>query len=333
MRYLSICAGIEAATVAWQPLGWQPVAFSEIETFCCAVLRHHYPTIPNWGNLHDYATWPQTDIDLLVGGTPCQPFSVAGSRQGCSDPRGTLLFTYLDVVRRYHPRWVVWENVPGVLSTHGGRDFSAFLGALAKRGYGFAYRILDAQYFGVPQRRRRLFLIGHARDWRLTAQVLFERESVCGHPAPRSETPANLATAAGTGTQRRGHRATDDRPLIAFGGGRSHRSMKVAATLNTRTRQDFRSDTLVVMPRTEQMPTAAATLAVRRLTPREYERLQGFPDDYTQVPYRGQPAADTPRYRALGNSMAVPVMRWLGERIMQVETARDISVLPSKRPR
>ena len=155
MKYLSICSGIEAATVAWHPLGWTPVAFSEIEPFPSAVLAHHYPNVPNLGDMTQHATWPiyAGDIDLLVGGTPCQSFSVAGLRKGLSDPRGGLMLTYLEIARRLRPRWVVWENVPGVLSSNGGRDFGSFLGALGELGYGWAYRVLDAQWCehnGIP---------------------------------------------------------------------------------------------------------------------------------------------------------------------------------------
>ena len=185
MRYLSVCSGTEAATVAWHELGWTPVAFSEIEAFPSAVLAHHYPNVPNWGDMTKFQEWPDADIDVLVGGTPCQSFSVAGLRKGLADPRGNLALTFLAIADKYRPRWVVWENVPGVLSSHGGRDFGAFLSGLADLGYGWAYRVLDAQYFGVAQRRRRVFVVGCAGNWAAAAAVLFERESLQGHPAPR----------------------------------------------------------------------------------------------------------------------------------------------------
>ncbi|MCB1109325.1 MAG: DNA cytosine methyltransferase, partial [Chlamydiia bacterium] len=146
MIYGSLCSGIEAATQAWHPLGWTPAFFSEIDAFPSAVLAHHYPHVPNLGDMTKFEEWPDYAIDLLVGGTPCQSFSVAGLRKGLSDPRGNLMLTYGAVARRYRPRWLVWENVPGVLSSHKGRDFGTFLGMLAELGYGFAYRVLDAQY-------------------------------------------------------------------------------------------------------------------------------------------------------------------------------------------
>jgi len=200
MKYLSVCSGIEAATVAWHPLGWKPSAFSEIEKFPSRVLAHHYPDVPNLGDMTKYQEWPDAAIDLLVGGTPCQSFSVAGLRKGLDDPRGNLMLTYGAIAGRYRPRWLVWENVPGVLSSNGGRDFGTFLGMLAELGYGFAYRILDAQYIrvdgfarAVPQRRRRVFVVGYLGDWRRAAAVLFERESLCGHPAPSRKAGEGIA--------------------------------------------------------------------------------------------------------------------------------------------
>ena len=184
MRFLSVCSGIEAASVAWNPLGWEAVAFSEIEPFPCAVLAHHYPSVPNWGDMTKFQEWPDADVDLLCGGTPCQSFSVAGLRKGLADPRGNLMLTFGAIAAKYRPRWLVWENVPGVLSSNGGRDFGAFLGMLGQLGYGFAYRVLDAQYFGVPQRRRRVFVVGCLGDWRRAAAVLFERHSMSGDSAP-----------------------------------------------------------------------------------------------------------------------------------------------------
>jgi len=154
MKYLSVCSGVEAATVAWHSLGWQPVAFSEIEPFPSAVLAHHYPNVPNLGDMTKFKDWNLNEsIDILVGGTPCQSFSVAGLRKGLEDPRGNLALTYVGILDKFKPKWFIWENVPGVLSSNSGRDFGSFLGAVAELGYGFAYRVLDAQNFGVPQRR------------------------------------------------------------------------------------------------------------------------------------------------------------------------------------
>ena len=199
MNFLSICSGIEAASVSWNPLGWKSVGFSEIEKFPCAVLAHHYPDTPNYGDMTNFKEWNINEsIDLVCGGTPCQSFSVAGLRKGMDDPRGNLMLTFLGIVDRFRPRWVVWENVPGVLSSNRGRDFGTFLGALGELGYGFSYRILDAQYFGVAQRRRRVFVVGYLGDWRPAAAVLFERHSLQRHPAPSREARKEAASVAGT---------------------------------------------------------------------------------------------------------------------------------------
>jgi DNA (cytosine-5)-methyltransferase 1 len=278
MIFGSVCSGIEAASVAWEPLGWKAAWYSEIEAFPSAVLAHRFPEVPNLGDMTTIQNRQEfTDgaIDLLVGGTPCQSFSVAGLRAGMDDPRGNLALVYLRLASIARPRWIVWENVPGVLSSNGGRDFGAFLAALGHLGYGWAYRVLDAQYFGVAQRRRRVFVVGHAGDWRRAAAVLFEQPGSGGHPTAGSSTRAQVAQCLTAGVGKR---------------------------------YDPETETLI----TEQQ-------RVRRLTPRECERLQGFPDDWTLVPYRGREAADGPRYKACGNSMAVPVMRWIGQRISQVE--------------
>jgi len=209
MNYLSVCSGIEAATVAWHPLGWNPVAFSEIERFPSNVLAHHYPQTPNLGDMNEFKKWPDTKFDVLVGGTPCQSFSVAGLRQGLDDPRGNLALTFCAILSRYSPTWFVWENVPGVLSSERGRDFGSLIGAMVKLGYGIAYRVLDAQYFGVPQRRRRVFVVGYLGDWRRAAQVLFEPESLLRNPAPSRETGQRVARSLAARTRGGGGLGTD----------------------------------------------------------------------------------------------------------------------------
>lgn len=274
LRYLSVCSGIEAATVAWGPLGFQAVAFSEIEPFPNAVLAHHYPGVPNLGDMTkiDGRKYRGT-VDLLVGGTPCQDFSVAGKRAGLSGKRSGLALDFIRLAREITPRWILWENVPGCLSTNGGIDFGYFAQALAECGYHLAYRILDAQFFGVPQRRRRVFLVGHLGDWRPAAAVLFEP-----HGLRRDTSQGRKTRHVFPCLTRRGATAYDDRT-----------------------------------------PYVLEKTGVRIATPKEWERLFGFPDDYTLVPYKGKPAADSPRYKALGNSMAVPVMWWIGERIQKWE--------------
>jgi len=333
MRYGSVCSGIEAATMAWHSLGWVPSFFSEIEAFPRAVLEHHYPEVPVHGDFTTIGADQYGSIDLLVGGTPCQSFSIAGLRKGLDDDRGNLALEFIRLAQRERPQWVVWENVPGVLSSNGGRDFGAFLGALAEIGYGFAYRVLDAQYFGVAQRRRRVFVIGYLGDWRRAAAVLFERESLSGDSPPireaRENSPADLARSTEVyechGQDSRvkplGETCSTVTAKYGTGGGnvpivtarmRGFGDYECDGTASALKARDYKDATDLV----------AKGLSVRRLTPTECERLQGFPDGFTQIPYRNKPAdqcPDGPRYKALGNSMAVPVMRWIGERIKTVE--------------
>jgi DNA (cytosine-5)-methyltransferase 1 len=299
MKYLSVCSGIEAATVAWHPLGWQAAAFSEIEPFPAAVLAHHYPAVPNLGDMTQFKEWPDATVDILVGGTPCQSFSVAGLRKGLDDPRGNLMLTYGAIAARYRPRWLVWENVPGVLSSNRGRDFGTFLGMLAQLGYGFAYRVLDAQFFGVPQRRRRVFVVGYLGDWRVAAAVLFERHSLSGDSAPSREAKhtvaADASNCAGIAIK-----------IVAF-----HPTQTPISNIDGTTHA-------ISCGSKSGLATVAVAYGtqLRRVTPLEEERLQGFPDGYTNIPWRGKPKSpDGLRYKSLGNSMAVPVMRWIGERI------------------
>ena len=221
MRYGSVCSGIEAATAAWHHMAWEPAFFSEIEKFPRAVLEHHYPEVPLHGDFTTIEKNQYGQIDLLVGGTPCQSFSVAGLRGGLDDDRGNLALEFCRLAQREQPRWIVWENVPGVLSSGGGRDFGSILGALEDLGYGLAYRVLDAQYFGVAQRRRRVFVVGYLGDWRPAAAVLFERHSMSGPPAPRREARQETAGVAAAGTGGGGG-AGRERPAV----------IEVAPTLN-----------------------------------------------------------------------------------------------------
>jgi DNA (cytosine-5)-methyltransferase 1 len=317
MRFLSICSGIEAASVAFAPLGWKAVGFSEIDPFPCAVLAHYYPDVPNFGDMTRFQEWPDLAVDLVCGGTPCQAFSVAGLRQGLADPRGNLALTFLAIVDRYRPQWVLWENVHGVLSSNGGRDFGAFLGGLGHLGYGWCYRVLDAQYVrvdgyerAVPQRRRRVFVVGYLGDWRRAAAVLSEPESVLGNSPPRREAGQRPAPTLSARTQGGGGLGTD----FECDGGLIPQALRGVL--------DGIRGTLVKGNGNESggAPCIATGWAVRRLTPIECERLQGFPDGYTAVPYRGKPAADGPRYKALGNSWAVNCARWIGCRINLVES-------------
>ena len=204
MKFLSVCSGIEAASCAWEPLGFTPVAFSEIEPFPCSVLAHRFPSVPNLGDMTKFEEWniEPGAVDILVGGTPCQSFSVAGLRGGLTDDRGNLALIYCRILQKFKPRWFAWENVPGVLSSNGGRDFGSILGAMVELGYGIAYRVLDAQYFGVPQRRRRVFVVGCLGDWQRAAEVLFEPGCVSGDSKKGGKARQAVAalTANGVGT-------------------------------------------------------------------------------------------------------------------------------------
>jgi DNA (cytosine-5)-methyltransferase 1 len=470
LRVSTVCSGIGAPECAWSPLGFEFVFCAEIEPFPCSVLKQHYPHVPNYGDMTKFNDWPDHErIDILAGGTPCQSFSVAGLRGGLADPRGNLALTFLAIVRKYRPTWVVWENVPGVHSSWSDAetfaaseescraisearravvesgvdlgadfgvgdfeecdqtsDFDCFLAGLEQISYGVATRVLDAQYFGVAQRRRRVFFVGHiGGEWQRAAAVLFERDSLRGNPPPRREagkgTSVSIAPslgASGRGFERAGETRGQDPVIAEYWCNASHPSGEYKCTrekghagYHCRFKQDgvtgkydniwwpIESKPFAFQPRiarngrgemgdlvnaiqaesgetgkgdaapcvvvhalkgegfdasedgtgrgTPIVPEIACALqerdskgsdsstkpghlipffqektvpmAVRRLTPRECERLQGFPDDYTLISFRGKPAADGPRYKALGNSMAVPVMRWIGKRIQQVQ--------------
>ena len=345
MKYLSVCSGIEAATVAWKSLGWKAVGFAEIEPFPCELLKQKYPNVKNYGDITQYENWNAGKFDLLVGGTPCQSFSIAGKRGGTNDVRGRLLYAYLGIVEKYKPRWVLWENVPGVLSSGKGLDFTSLLAGLEQCGYGWAYRVLDAQFFGVPQRRRRVFVVAHIDNrCDLAAKVLFEQQGVCGNIAAGSETQKETTGNVGENAKYTVYLAhpsasryteadnTIDTVTARYGTGGGNTPLvlkrcilasekETTGTLLAQcgkhlwqnNQEAFSGDFFVL---NEQRSL------IRRLTPVECERLQGFPDNWTQIEWRGKSkdqCPDAPRYKAIGNSMAVPVMRWIGKRIADVE--------------
>lgn len=361
MRFGSVCSGVEAASLAWEPLGWQCAFVSENAKFPATLLKHRFPSVPNFGDLTKFKEWAHVQIDLLVGGTPCQTFSLAGKRAGMDDPRGQLVWSFLGVAQRYRPRWIVWENVPGVLSSGGGKDFGAFLWALGQLGYGWAYRVLDAQYFGVPQRRRRVFVVGYLGDRRRAGAVLFEPPGLSGHLAPlSSEKEADTRDAEespGDAGQRIAGCLRASRRVPGVDEARSNHLVVVplagvarSLTAHHSSRLDADSDNFVLAfaqnSRGETRlvggdgqvvsslstqggkpgqgyPAVVDGLAARRLTPEECESLMGMPRGWTQIPWRGKPAEacpDGPRYAAIGNSMAVPVVRWIGQRIALVDS-------------
>ena len=251
---------MEAASVAWHSLGWTPVGFSEIEPFPAAILKHRFPNTPNYGDLTKYKEWPiePGTVDVLVGGTPCQSFSVAGLRKGMADPRGNLALVFLGLADHLRPQWIVWENVPGVLSANRGNDFASFLGALAELGYGACWRVLDARHFGVAQRRRRVFVVAHLGDWRPAAAVLFESESLrrdpsTGRKARKGSAPSSEESSGGDGDE--GDAGDSDQRGVgpggvAFGGANTTGPINVATTLlgHSSVRGDFESETLIQQP-------------------------------------------------------------------------------------
>ena len=423
MKYGSVCSGIEAASKAWEPLGWKPAWFSEIEPFPSAVLAHHWPEVTNLGDMTKIADAVRAgDVeapDVLVGGTPCQAFSIAGLREGLSDDRGQLTLSYVELANaidakrreRGEPEAIiVWENVPGVLSSKD-NAFGCFLAGLAGESSELqpaggkwthagcvsgperviAWRVLDAQFFGVAQRRRRVFVVASARKGFDPSAVLFELDSVRRDSAPRRETQKAVAalTARGVGTCGADDNQAQAGHLIAFGGGNTAGHIDVATSCTAHgIRLDFDTETFAVHgtqdPDTNRelahtlgrnngqenaIVTEPFTLAirgrsegstvevrndgtanalltpnggragmgvraigwgmqVRRLTPIECERLQGFPDNHTLIGWRGKDAdecPDGPRYKAIGNSMAVPVMRWIGERIAAALPAEKLN--------
>ena len=489
MRYYSIFSGVEAATLAWEPLGWEPVVFCEVDEFPSAVLRERWPDVPNLGDITK-VNWKRVvreygAADLVVGGSPCQSFSVAGTRTGLDGASG-LMWEYVRCVRELMPDWLLWENVPGALSSSHGEDFRCLLEALDALGYGLAWRVLDAQFFGLAQRRERVFLVGRLGDVEGPCEVLFEPESLRWDPPSSREKRKELAARAGRGAASAGgalnpadpqskrvfspcgaaptlssgtgegmniqpsvlcagfkyhqgsgagnigyepeqsptltadyhnpavicipenainrptggtngpmaygegepsptlraskdvpavmcmtdtqpHSMVDgevcgalsatmqkDPPVVAKtlkmrggceGGGKGPLVQEdISATLGTGNDQTlFEPVSFAANQRGElrlqggdgtvigaipasqsgkQVQGVMDGYVVRRLTPRECERLMGFPDDWTRVPYRGRTAEecpDTPRYKAIGNSMAVNVMRWIGERIELAE--------------
>lgn len=307
MRGGTLFSGIGAPECALPALDWRWAA--EIDPFASAVYRTRFPGVANLGDV-TVVNWADVEpVDVVVFGSPCQSFSVAGRRGGLADPRGDLARVALDAVGRLRARWFVLENVAGLLSSHGGRDFGALLGQMGERGYGYAWRVLDARYFGVPQRRRRLFVVGHLGDWRPAAAVLFEPDGLCRPAAPRRPAgPAAAGAAAHAAGEPGGSR------LIAFGGNNTRGPIPVATAVTAHGgphgRLDFESETFVVDRDTDD---------VRRLTILERERLMGLPDGWTAIDWRGRPAPDGPRSRAIGNSMAVPVIRWVLERLVTVD--------------
>ena len=456
MRFLSLFSGIEAASVAWRSMGWEAAGFSEVDTFCNAVLADRFPSVTNLGDI-TYIKEGRLDalapFSLVVFGSPCQDLSIAGRRSGLDGERSGLFRQAVRLIRyaRQHCgcRFVLWENVPGALSSAKGKDFAEVLRLLSgsrqavpDKGWktgGIAWgpdalvewRVLDAQYFGVPQRRRRIFALADFGDWSGRSPVLFESESLSGHsqtsPASREDIAGTLESRASAGgfpgtdgacahhvipvpfdlqsfgqygrgdksstvqsrdyknctdlvicgtqndycrdaainlcpTLRKGDNGGVPLPCVAipihdqatrYAGKRADKKDGKGNGLgigqpddpmNTLTSDDHHAVALFKIGQsaeaggigystihsptlthsssgTQQAPGLLQKHLVRRLTPLECERLQGFPDNWTRIAWKGKKPEDcpvTPRYKAIGNSMAVPVMRWIGQRLNDV---------------
>lgn len=317
MKYVSLCSGIEAASVAWMPLGWKPLLYSEIDPFARELLLQRYPKVPLYKHMELMNGDECEKPDLIVAGTPCQGFSIAGKREGLHDPRSQLVFEFLRIVQEMQPQWIVWENVPNVLHVNRGRDFGAFIGRLGQLGYGIAYRVLNAEYVrvddysrGLPQRRRRVFLCGYRGDWRVAGAVLFDQSSFEGNPPQAT-------------------------PLKAYAPGMvpeiSAESNPANVTITVMSGVWDHSTVPCLVGAAPTKPTIGTPMVIeldtnraRKLTPLEVERAMGFPDGYTAIRYpKMEIAKDLPRITALGNSMPVNVMRWIGRRIEYVNDLRE----------
>lgn len=419
LKYISLFSGIEAASVAWGPLGWEPIAFSEIEPFPCALLKQRFPQVPNLGDITkiDWSSY-RGKADVIVGGSPCQSFSIAGNREGLKGESG-LMFEYIRAVREVLPRYFVWENVPGALSSEKGAAFGQLLHEMDVIGYGLALRVLDAQFFGVAQRRRRVFLVGCLGNAGRAAQILFDGESMRWDRPSSRDKRKSLAANAKSRLGRcysmlvrcgcaggKGALAQDDIGMTDKNGPHGDGiNEDLSFTLNTTDRHAVAylpfnptqvtskqngnnpqwgdpCHTLSATDRTPHVicmadanakaaidedlcgtlhvggdPSFVAVEAsngedvvgalcardykgvgsqyvsegkviaqkddahyiVRKLMPIECERLQGFPDRWTDIEFKGKPASDAARYKALGNSMAVPVMHWIGKQIARFD--------------
>ena len=286
MKYLSVCAGIEAASAAWEPIGFKPIGFSEIDPFASAFLSHRFNQTKNYGSLTEYKSWgiESGSADILIGGTPCQSYSLSGKRLGLNDPRGQLMLSFVGLASDLNPKYLIWENVVGVLSSNKGRDFAAFIEALSAIGYCAAWRVFNAKNFGIAQQRRRVFLIAcrHSDGWETAAEVLSIAEGL------RWDNQA-------IGIKRK--ETTEGLPASAEDDGRQWPA-KLACTLNASfgekhglENQHALGGASLFVPCDQR---ADEGLHIRKVTPNEAERLMGFPEDWTKIPYKGKPAEACP---------------------------------------
>ena len=321
LKGLCVCSGISAPTRAFKDIDIEMTGYAEVDPFASAVLKNHYPNVPNYGDITKFKEWKNVERpDVIIGGTPCQSFSIAGLRKGLEDPRGNLTLTFIGLLDYFKPTWFVWENVQGVFSTNKGRDFHSFIEGLQAIGYSLSWRVLDAQYFGVPQRRKRVFVVGQrSEDWRSAYEVLFEPESLPRNLKKSRQKGKEVTRKTGTSTTandrwKEGVNAFDRQRIAEYGNGKN------ASTVCARDYKDA-TDLIAIQGNLIASDKPKIKATIRRLTPAECERLQGFPDDFTKIPWRNKPKEECPdgqRYKVLGNSMAVPVVAWIGKRLINV---------------
>jgi len=378
MKFGSLFSGVGGFDLGLARAGMECAWQVEIDLQCGAVLEHHWPEVKRNGDITEVDGRELGGVDLVCGGFPCQDLSVAGRRAGLAGERSGLFHEFMRIVSEVSPRWVLIENVPGLLSSNGGRDMGTVVGALGAFGYGWSYRVLDAQYFGLAQRRERVFIVGCLGDGGSAAEVLLESESLPGNPAPSREEGKELArdvaaSLRGVGGSPRGYNLDAEQGLTvahetgkgwwkedekagtlrAEGENRPSRPSHVVAAFKSGQSAQSRSlgyaeEQSPTLPAnaggntapcvfqchgnnvgpmgslrkgnggiTGGVPGVVTEMTVRRLTPVECCRLQGFPDDWLDVEYKGKPLSDSARYRMLGNAVAVPCAEWIGERIFR----------------
>ena len=378
MTFGSLFAGIGGFDAGLIRAGLTPTWAVERDQQCNSVRRRHWPDEEQHTDVTTFTVRSTRHRpDLICGGFPCQDLSVAGSRAGLAGERSGLWREFRRIIADFTPGIVLIENVPGLLSSNNGRDMGTILGALGQLGYRWSYRILDSQYFGVAQRRQRVFSVGSLGGWPHPAEILFDSESVSGNSAPSREASADVATCVRGGTEVSSNERVNDVASVThtllgegFDGGEdgtgrgtpivpvafsskdcgqdagevapTMRSMNFdkshmngggqlavayslqAGTVNARTTQQAvayqchgsdigKMGTL--MTDSGHIPFVEHEMVVRRLTPRECERLQSFPDDWSRYGHDGKEISDSARYGMLGNAVTVNVAHWLGSRI------------------
>ena len=309
MKFLSLFSGIDAASIAWKKLKFTCVGFSETDEFSCEVLRKRYPRVKNFGDISNISDQDiellnkkYGKIDIVIGGSPCQSFSYAGKRTGIKDERGKLMLEYVRIIEKVRPNWLVWENVTGVLTSNKGKDFGCLLRLLDELGYSLAWRTFNARFFGIPQQRRRVFLVGHIGKSQNSYKVLFDEKSFLRNSEKvkkgKEKNTKNLVSRLKNIIIYR----EDDFPSY---------------------KKDYFFSTLRVGSNDANLIYEIRSKKIRRLTPEECERLQGFPTGFTNISWNGKKNSPKGRrYKALGNSICVPVLIPIGTKIKEIENEK-----------